>query len=205
MNHEIDEKRSKGGIRLGLVPPSPSLQPTLVFWPSVPNTPGAAVADTPAIDPAPGDDPRAQPDAPGDGPLFPPDLLAVLGAATVRWANADRDDSRHHHRDDHGEALEGPELPTTQADDDGPSWRRLIGNGFPSRPTETPDPRIIADPVTLCPRCGSGPVLAELRAATGETCWPCWTDTHAGPGRDGRPSVDDLIPRTPGRGSGACR
>lgn len=35
------------------------------------------------------------------------------------------------------------------------------------------DSRIIADPVTICPRCESGRVLRELQAMTGGVCWSC--------------------------------
>jgi hypothetical protein len=47
------------------------------------------------------------------------------------------------------------------------------GNSRNSGHTCLPDPRIIADPVVLCPRCGDVRVLPELRAITGGICWPC--------------------------------
>lgn len=65
------------------------------------------------------------------------------------------------------------------------SWRRLVGAGFPSHPAEAPDPRILADPVTMCPRCDQVRVLPELAGMTGGTCWGCWTATN--PDDDTRP------------------
>jgi hypothetical protein len=51
---------------------------------------------------------------------------------------------------------------------------RLCGSGFPPRPTPTVPAAIVADPIVLCPRCASKPVLAEMRELTGGLCYPCW-------------------------------
>ena len=64
--------------------------------------------------------------------------------------------------------------------------RRLIGNGFPPRDSESPTPAICADPIRLCPRCGDRPVLAELQVMTGGLCWPCRAGVIEGRRESGR-------------------
>ena len=88
-----------------------------------------------------------QPEAPAGEPLFPDDLLAALGAATVRWADQP-----------HGESLEGPDLQPAAV-----GWDDC-----------QPSPGILAAPVVMCPRCGSARVLPELQAMTGGLCWGCY-------------------------------
>ena len=50
------------------------------------------------------------------------------------------------------------------------------GNSHISRQSlgTAPDRRIIADPVTMCLRCGTARVLPELRTMTGGVCWSCY-------------------------------
>jgi hypothetical protein len=106
-----------------------------------------------------------------DDPLFPPDLLAAMARAKVRWADAADATGLHHGR------LHGGD------DHDTPPG---------------PDPRIIGEPVTLCPRCGSARVLPELRDLAGGLCWTC----YAAHGRMQRPPGDGHTPRDPTRQRG---
>ena len=63
-----------------------------------------------------------------------------------------------------------------------------FGNGqITTQSLATPDPRIIADPVAMCPRCRSVRVLPELRTMTGGWCWSCHLATV--PGGEG-----DILP-----------
>lgn len=59
-----------------------------------------------------------------------------------------------------------------------PTPRQAQDGSPPPRPAR-PDPRILADRPALCPGCGSGRVLPELRCFTGGVCFACWTrDTN---------------------------
>jgi hypothetical protein len=51
----------------------------------------------------------------------------------------------------------------------------LIGNSYPPIKPTVPDPRILATPKVVCPRCGVSPVLAELGGMTGGRCYGCWS------------------------------
>ncbi len=52
--------------------------------------------------------------------------------------------------------------------------RLLAGIEYPPRAPTVPDPRSIADPVTICPTCNTARVMTELRKMTGGRCWTCW-------------------------------
>jgi hypothetical protein len=77
------------------------------------------------------------------------------------------------------EILADQAAPTAHRPPTPETGRRLIGCGFPPRHSEPPPETIIATPRVLCPNCGQRPVLAELRAITEGTCWPCW-ELHTG-------------------------
>lgn len=51
--------------------------------------------------------------------------------------------------------------------------RLLAGVEYPPRPPEAPPAGILADPVTICPKCNAARVLPELQAMTRGLCWPC--------------------------------
>jgi TubC N-terminal docking domain len=56
----------------------------------------------------------------------------------------------------------------------GSQSRGLIGNGFPPRQLQAVPDSILAPPTVLCPECGVGRVLAELRKMTSGQCYSCW-------------------------------
>jgi hypothetical protein len=120
------------------------------------------------------------PAAPEPDSLFPPDLLAALGAATVRWADPTGSsiDAVDDGARDSAAGIASPGDTNRQPAARG--FRRLVGNGFPGRPTETPDPRILVDPLVMCP-CGVARALPELRAMTNGLCWQCRTTERPGP------------------------
>jgi len=113
-----------------------------------------------------------------------PDLTTALAGLTP-------DDLAHYHvrlsaRRDAGESVPGIEWralvdvrvdrghwPAAPAPVSVPR-RRIVGCGFPPWLSPPPDPRIIAAPVPICPRCWSDRVLPELRTMTGGICWDCW-------------------------------
>lgn len=52
--------------------------------------------------------------------------------------------------------------------------RRLVGNGYPPITTTAVPALIVAAPKIVCPACGLGRVLSELRKLTGGLCYACW-------------------------------
>lgn len=57
----------------------------------------------------------------------------------------------------------------------GTTTRRLVGRGFPVRPTPIVPTSILASPRLPCPTCTSGRVLPELASLTAGRCYACWS------------------------------
>jgi hypothetical protein len=52
--------------------------------------------------------------------------------------------------------------------------RRLVGNNFPPMAIAKVPPTIVSADKILCPLCGLGRVLPELRMLTRGLCYTCW-------------------------------